>query len=99
MTKLTKEQTTKFNKLYEIAINWGEDCGTCTGIFSELDPENVNLKNLAIEDVGGSLEILEFTGNYWDCWDTIKIDSKTKGKLKKIVEHLIDKDFDTLIVE
>ena len=53
MAKLNKEQTAKFNKLYEVAVNWGEDCGICTGIFSELNPDNVNLQNLATEDVGG----------------------------------------------
>ena len=98
MAKLNKEQTAKFNKLYEVAVNWGEDCGICTGIFSELNPDNVNLQNLATEDVGGVLEILEYDGDYWGLCGTIEIDSKAKGKLKKIVEHLIDKDFDTLIV-
>lgn len=98
MAKLNKEQTVKFNKLYEVTVNWGEDCGICTGIFSELNPDNINLQNLATEDVGGVLEILEYDGGYWGLCGTIKIDSKAKGKLKKIVEHLIDKDFDTLIV-
>ena len=100
MAKLNKEQTAKFDKLYEVAVNWGEDCGICTGIFGELDPTNLNLQNLATEDVGdGVLEILEYDGAYWGLHGTIKIDSKTKGKLKKIVEHLIDKDFNTLIVK
>lgn len=100
MVKLNKEQTAKFNKLYEVAVNWGEGCGICTGIFGELDPANLNLQKLATEDVGsGVLEILEYDGNYWGLCGTIKIDSKAKGKLKKIVEHLIDKDFDTLIVK
>ena len=95
MAKLTKEQTAKFNKLYEAAINWGEDCGTCTGLFAELSPQAVNLKNFATEDVGnGYLEILAYKGTYWDLYGKIKIDSKAKGKIKKIVEHLIDKDFD-----
>ena len=98
MAKLNKEQTTKFNKLYEVVVNWGEDCGICTGIFSELNPDNVNLQNLATEDVGGTLEILEYDGNYWHLHGTIKIDLKAKTKLKKVVEHLIDKDFDTLVV-
>ena len=100
MAKLNKEQTEKFNKLYEVAVNWVEDCGICAGIFGELDPANLNLQNLAIEDVGDDiLEILEYDGAYWGLHGTIKIDSKTKGKLKKIVEHLIDKDFNTLIVK
>lgn len=98
MAKLNKEQTAKFNKLYEVAVNWGEDCGICTGIFGELEPNNINLQNLATEDVGGVLEILKYNGDYWSLCGTIEIDSKAKGKLKKIVEHLIDKDFDTLIV-
>ena len=100
MAKLNKEQTEKFNKLYEAAVNCVEDCGICAGIFGELDPANLNLQNLAIEDVGDNiLEILEYDGAYWGLHGTIKIDSKTKGKLKKIVEHLIDKDFNTLIVK
>ena len=100
MAKLNKEQTAKFNKLYDVAVNWGDDCGICTGIFGELDPTNLNLQNLATEDVGDDiLEILEYDGAYWGLHGTIKIDSKTKGKLKKIVEHLIDKDFNTLIVK
>ena len=71
-----------------------------SGAVLGLDPANLNLQNLAIEDVGDDiLEILEYDGAYWGLHGTIKIDSKTKGKLKKIVEHLIDKDFNTLIVK
>ena len=97
--KINKEQTLKFNKLYEVAVNWGEDCGPCTGLFAELAPESKNLNYFATEVVGDYLEILESDGPYWDSYGAIEIDSKAKGKLKKIVEHLIDKDFNTLIVK
>ena len=99
MAKLNKEQTAKFNKLYETSVNWGEGNGPCTGLFAELAPESANLNYFATEVVDGYLEILESDGPYYDSHGAIEIDSKTKGKLKKIVEHLIDRDFNTLIVK
>ena len=98
MAKLNKEQTAKFNKLYETSVNWGEDNGPCTGLFVGLAPESTNLTYFATEVVGDYLEILEYDGSYWESYGAIEIDPKAKGKLKKIVEHLIDKDFDTLVV-
>ena len=99
MAKLNKEQTVKFNKLYDVAVNWGEDNGPCTGLFAELAAGNTNLNYFATEVVGDYLEILEYDGAYWESYGAIEIDSKAKGKLKKIVEHLIDKDFNTLVVK
>ena len=99
MAKLNKEQTAKFDKLYDVAVNWGEDNGPCTGLFAELTAGNTNLNYFATEVVGDYLEILEYDGTYWDSHGAIEIDSKAKGKLKKIVEHLIDKDFNTLVVK
>lgn len=91
MAKMTKEQTAKFNSLFEDTLNWGE--GTCTGLFDFLGK---NLEDLATEIDGDDLQILEFGGSHWDFLGSMPIDSKTKAKFKKVVLHLMDKDFDTL---
>ncbi|QMV28740.1 hypothetical protein AP1_0022 [Aeromonas phage AP1] len=93
MAKMNKEQTAKFNSLFEDTLNWG-DGSTCTGLFDCLG--GPNLGYLATEVDGDDLQIFEFTGSYWEFLGSMPINSKTKAKFKKIVLHLMDKDFDTL---
>ena len=92
MAKLNKEQTAKFNKLYDTVLNWGEG-ENCIGLF-EVFGGNLDRLTTCVEN--GDMEILCFDGCYYDLYGTIPVNAKTKGLVKKIVEHLIDNDFDTL---
>lgn len=92
MAKLNKEQTAQFNKLYNEVLHWGEG-EYCIGMFEVFGG---NLDSLATCVEYGSVEILYFDGCYYSLHGRLPVDSKTKGKLKKIVEHLIDNDFNTL---
>ena len=85
MTKLTKEQTKRFNILYKEVINWGE-YEPCFGAFREFGD---NLDQLVTSIDGKQLELL-VQRDYIDYFGYIPIDSKTKGKFKKLVEFLID---------
>ncbi|MGL5306464.1 MAG: hypothetical protein ACRC9Y_09980 [Aeromonas veronii] len=88
MAKMNKEQTTKFNKLFETTINWG-DGENCVGLFEEFG--GINDKLATCVD-GDSIEILNFDGCYYQLMTHIPAKPKAKAKeaLKKVVTHLMD---------
>lgn len=63
MAKMTKEQTAKFNELYDAVINWGEG-EDCWGMFSELSGENGELDKLATCVEYGRIGFFEIDGSY-----------------------------------
>lgn len=96
MAKMTKEQTARFNELFETTMNWGDGVD-CIGLFEEFGGMNDNLGTRVFE--GGDIDILEFNGEYLMDLFSIPLNNKTKAKatLKKIVEHLANGgSFDTL---
>ncbi|QQG33878.1 hypothetical protein ZPAH1_orf00116 [Aeromonas phage ZPAH1] len=96
MAKMTKEQSTKFDKLFEDTIDWGYD-DNCIGLFDQLlsddiDPESHNLYYLTtcINEENQQVEILEFDGSgYYDLVGYIPINNKTKSVMKKVVTCLL----------
>lgn len=92
--KMTKEQSLKFDKLYETTLSWGDD-SNCIGLF---EPFGKNLEWLTTCVQGDNMEILDFDGSYYDLVTVLPINKTTKGKLKRIVEHLMYSSWDTLVV-
>ena len=93
--KLNKEQTKRFNYLYDVAVEWGEG-ENCNGLFEEFGGQ---LENLATCVENGDIQILEgdFACGCHDYHMSIPLGKKAKSNLKKVVEHLIDGDFGGLI--
>lgn len=91
MGKMTKEQTNKFNKLWEETLDWG-DGDNCIGLFREFGS---NLEPLATCTDEGNIEILAFNGSYYDEITSAPI-TKARSLMKKVVTHLMDNDFGTL---
>lgn len=92
--KLNREQTKRFNHLYNEVMEWGEG-DNCNGLFREFGDQ---LENLATCVEDGHIQILESNSacGYHDYWMSIPINKKAKSNLKKVVEHLIDGDFHDL---
>lgn len=96
---MTKQQSARFDKLYNDTINWGdeEEYGICTGMFEEFG-ENLEYLSTGIDSSSNTLGIYEFNGSFWDHITSLPINSTTKAIFKKIVCHLMSDGFDTLNV-
>ena len=100
MKKMTKEQSSIFNELFEETLYWGdmEEYGMCNGLFSEFG-ENLEYLSTGVDEERGNLELFYCAGIYdADGIGVIPINSKTKARLKKVVQHLMSDGFDSLIV-
>jgi len=87
MAKMTKEQTVQFNLSYNALMTWSAEEGACNSPFYEFG-ETLEYLNIIVEE--DQLTLLRD-----DCFEGhFKLNSKTKSKLKKYVEFLMDHDFD-----
>lgn len=100
MKKMTKEQLSIFNELFEEALYWGDmnEYGMCNGLFSELG-ENLECLSTGIDESGGNLELFHCESTYDAIGiGVIPINSKTKARFKKVIQHLMNDGFDSLVV-
>lgn len=94
---MTKDQSDKFNKMFETTINWGDN-ENCIGLFANLLPDDVeqeshNLYYLTtcVQEDKNQIEILSYDGGcYYDLIGFIPLNSKTKSTLKKVVTELLN---------
>lgn len=96
MAKMNKEQSAKFDKLFDTTMNWG-DGENCNGLFvgilpSDVDHESHELYYLTtcVQECDGQIEILSFDGSgYYDLLGYIPLNRKTKSTMKNVVACLL----------
>ena len=100
MKKMTKEQLSIFNELFKDALTWGDmdEYGMCNGLFSEFG-ENLEYLSTGIDESRGNLELFYCANTYnAEGIGVIPINSKTKARFKKVIQHLMNNGFDSLVV-
>lgn len=94
MKKMTKEQTERFDRLWNRTINWFQDEGMCNGLFEEFGQELGYLSTYV--SLGGDALELFYCSSIYDASGigVITLDSKAKTKFKAVVQYLMDHSID-----
>ena len=100
--RMTKEQTDKFNKLYDTTVTWGDmdDQGTCTGLFADFG-KNLEQLSTGVNEEDDVLELYLRDDTYSENnvgSIPLRPKAKAKAQFKKVVCYLMndDNNFDDL---